>query len=155
VKKSVYVENENVSVGNIDVNVVNMDSMNEDKPEQVLTSQMAGVVNMNEVHADMNVIVNENNPEQVLPRQVVEMNIIDDDHGDVDVIDSDAIVVGIRSNSDVDSDYDEDHGDVDEIVIVIDSDVDSKHDEDVTELLRAHECEVADNFSELPFLVSQ
>jgi hypothetical protein len=31
----------------------------------------------------------------------------------------------------------------------------SEYDEDVSELLSAHECEVVDNFSELPFCVSQ
>jgi hypothetical protein len=63
----------------------------------VLTSQVVGVVNMNEVYVDvdmimndknMNVVnvVNEDTPEQVLLSQVVEVNIVNEDHRDVDVI---------------------------------------------------------------------
>jgi hypothetical protein len=36
-----------------------------------------------------------------------------------------------------------------------DSDGDSEHNEDVIELPSAHDCEVLDNFDELPFCVSQ
>jgi hypothetical protein len=100
----------------------------------------------------------------------------DEDHGDVNeigiVIDSDMIVVGIGSDSGsdgdsgVDAEYDEFFGDVDVIhsdsdLVVVgigsdsDSDGDSEHNEDVIELPSAHNCEVLDNFDELPFCVSQ
>jgi hypothetical protein len=46
-----------VTVDTENMNVVNMDSMNKDKPEQVPTSQVEGVVNVNEVHVEVNVIV--------------------------------------------------------------------------------------------------
>jgi hypothetical protein len=58
----------------------------------VLTSQVVGVVKVNEVYVDVDVImndenvnvvnvVNEDTPEQVLLSQVVEVNIVNEDHG--------------------------------------------------------------------------
>jgi hypothetical protein len=158
-----------MTVDNKNANLVNMDSVNKDNPEQVPTSQVGGVINMNAVYGDMDVtnnkedgnVVNEDNPGQVLPKRVVEVNIVNEDHGDVDVIDSDSysdvILIGSDSDSNGDSEYDGDHREVDEIVIDpdSDSDVDPEYDEDASELLRAHECEVLDNLDELPFCVSQ
>jgi hypothetical protein len=42
-----------VIVDNETVNVVNVDSVNKGNPEQVLTSQVVGVVNVNEVYVDV------------------------------------------------------------------------------------------------------
>jgi hypothetical protein len=65
--------------------------------QKVLISQVVGMINMNKVYMDVNVIMNEDNPEQV-----VEMNTIDEDHRDMDMIESDSDVIGIRIVFDLD-----------------------------------------------------
>jgi hypothetical protein len=71
--------------------------------QRVLISQVVGMINMNKVYMDVNVIMNEDNPEQV-----VEMNIINEDHGDMDVIDSDSNMIVIGIGIDFDFEYNED-----------------------------------------------
>jgi hypothetical protein len=88
------VDHGNVGIA-VDNENMNMVSLNEDKSEQVSTSQVAGVANMDEVHVDMK--VSEDKPDQALSRQVVEMDIGNKDHGHVDIIDSDSDVIVVGS----------------------------------------------------------
>ena len=86
-------------VRNKDHRDVDLTMDNENNPEQAPTSQVVGVIDVNEVYGDVDVTVNEedgnvvnvvnvvnkDNPEQVWPSQVVEVNTVDKDHGDVDI----------------------------------------------------------------------
>ena len=59
-------DNENMSV-------MNADNVNEGKPEQVLTSQVVGMVNVNEVNEDVDVIMNNVDEEGLAVRAMLDM----------------------------------------------------------------------------------
>ena len=94
------------NIGNKDHRDVDVTMDKENNPEQVPTSQVVGVIDVNEVYGDVDVIMNEedgnvvnlvNVEDEVWPSQVVETDIDDEDHGDVDMIMNieDGIVVNV------------------------------------------------------------
>jgi hypothetical protein len=66
---------------NKNTNMVTMDRMNEVKPEQVPTSQVVDLVNMNKVHIDVEVIVSD---EDGYVANMVKRDMVDDTDSDVD-----------------------------------------------------------------------